>query len=76
MASSIVLLLVGVLSLWCSPALAQLSGRVGPTTTTASKRATVCNVLQYGGVADKSSDIGPAIQAAFAACKSGGTGQF
>lgn len=55
--------------------IAQLSGKVGPTTSAESKRATVCNVLQYGGVASKTSDIGPAIQSAFAACKNGGTGQ-
>jgi hypothetical protein len=35
---------------------AQLSGTVGPTTTRAAKRATkVCNVLNYGGVASKTS---------------------
>ena len=53
---------------------AQLSGTVGPTTTRASKRTKVCNVLNYGGVASKTSDVGPAISSAFAACKSGGTG--
>lgn len=34
----------------------------------------VCKVLDYGGVASKTSDIGPPILSAFAACKSGGTG--
>lgn len=52
---------------------AQLSGTVGPTTTRAAKQATICNVLDYGGVASKTSDVGPAIASAFAACKSGGT---
>ncbi|RDL37055.1 Glycoside hydrolase family 28 protein [Venustampulla echinocandica] len=52
---------------------AQLSGPVGPTTTRDSKRNKVCNVLNYGGIASKTSDIGPAIQSAYAACKSGGT---
>ncbi|RDW85497.1 glycoside hydrolase family 28 protein [Coleophoma crateriformis] len=56
-----------------SLAVAQLSGTVGPSTTRASKQATVCNVLDYGGVASKTSDVGPAIASAFAACKSGGT---
>ncbi|KLO13032.1 rhamnogalacturonan-hydrolase [Schizopora paradoxa] len=28
---------------------AQLTGKVGPTTSTASKQATICNVLNYGG---------------------------
>lgn len=34
----------------------------------------VCKALDYGGVASKTSDIGPPILSAFAACKSGGTG--
>jgi rhamnogalacturonan hydrolase len=52
---------------------AQLSGSVGPTTTTAKKAAIkVCNVLNYGGVASKTSDIGPPLASAWAACKSGG----
>lgn len=56
--------------------LAQLSGRVGPTTSTASKRAKVCDVTKYGATASKTADIGPAIVSAFAACKSGGTGEL
>ncbi|KAH8684734.1 rhamnogalacturonase rhgA [Tricladium varicosporioides] len=52
---------------------AQLSGKVGPLTTRASKRTKVCNVLDYGGVASKTSDIGPPIASAHAACKNGGT---
>lgn len=55
-------------------AAAQLTGRVGPTTSRESKRAKVCNVLDYGGVASKTADIGPAINKAFNACKTGGTG--
>lgn len=52
---------------------AQLSGTVGPTTTTAQKAAKkVCNVLSYGGVASKTSDLGPPLASAWAACKSGG----
>jgi len=63
-------------ALFPSLVVAQLSGSVGPATTRAAKRATkVCNVLNYGGVASKTSDVGPAIASAFAACKSGGTGQ-
>ncbi len=55
-------------------AAAQLSGSVGPTTTRAAKRAVkVCNVLNYGGVASQTSDIGPPLASAFVACKSGGT---
>ena len=53
-----------------------LSGHVGPTTTRDAKRGTVCNVLNYGGKASKTSDVGPAIQSAFAACKNGGTGTY
>ncbi|TVY36187.1 Rhamnogalacturonase A [Lachnellula occidentalis] len=52
---------------------AQLSGTVGPTTTTASKAAVkVCNILDYGGVASTSTDNGPAILAAWTACVDGG----
>lgn len=54
---------------------AQLSGTVGPTTTRAAKEAKkVCNVLNYGGVASKTSDIGPPLVSAWAACKTGGEG--
>lgn len=54
---------------------AQLSGPVGPTTTRAQKNAKkVCNVLNYGGQASKTADIGPPLASAFAACKTGGTG--
>jgi rhamnogalacturonan hydrolase len=63
--------LLGVLS---ASTYGQLSGKVGPTTSRDSKRGTVCNVLNYKGVASKTADIGPAIQSAFAACKNGGTG--
>lgn len=55
---------------------AQLSGSVGPLTSRAAKAAVkVCNVLNYGGVASKTSDIGPPLASAWAACKSGGEGQ-
>ncbi len=56
---------------------AQLSGSVGPTTSTAHKRSTrQCNILNYGGVASESHDNGPAIALAWAACKSGGEGML
>lgn len=52
---------------------AQLSGSVGPTTSTAAKRAKKqCSVLDYGGKADGSTDVGPAISSAWTACKAGG----
>ncbi|PSK36693.1 hypothetical protein B9Z65_1876 [Elsinoe australis] len=52
---------------------AQLAGSVGPTTTTAAKRAKkVCSVLDNGGKADGKTDVGPAITKAFNACKTGG----
>ena len=55
---------------------AQLSGSVGPTTSTASKAAKkVCNILNYGAKADKKTDVGPAITSAWAACQSGGIGR-
>lgn len=51
----------------------QLSGTVGPLTSRAAKAATkTCNVLDYGAVADGTTDIGPPITSAFAACKTGG----
>lgn len=54
-------------------ATAQLSGTVGPTTSYATKASNkVCNVLDHGAVADKETDIGPAITSAWSACKSGG----
>ncbi|PSR93629.1 glycoside hydrolase family 28 protein [Coniella lustricola] len=54
-------------------ATAQLSGTVGPTTTTASKAAKkICNILSYGGVASATTDNSAAITAAWAACASGG----
>ncbi|KAI9685136.1 MAG: hypothetical protein M1822_004723 [Bathelium mastoideum] len=52
---------------------AQLSGRVGPLTTVAQKKAVkTCNVLDYGGVASESSDLSGPLTDAFNACKSGG----
>ncbi|KAF7891894.1 hypothetical protein EAF00_008196 [Botryotinia globosa] len=52
---------------------AQLTGSVGPSTSRESKATKICNVLDYGGKASKTSDIGPALTSAFAACKTGGT---
>ena len=55
---------------------AQLSGSVGPLTSRATKSATkTCNVESYGGVADGTTDLGPPLASAFAACKTGGTGK-
>lgn len=55
------------------PAAAQLSGTVGPTTSTSAKASTkVCNIMDYGGVADASTDNGDAIASAWEACASGG----
>ena len=47
-----------------SATFAQLSGRVGPTSSLSSKQSTICNVLDYGGSIG-SADIGPAISSAF-----------
>jgi rhamnogalacturonan hydrolase len=53
---------------------AQLAGRVGPTTSAATKSARkTCNITSYGAKQGKGGDIGPAIMAAFNACKTGGT---
>jgi rhamnogalacturonan hydrolase len=68
-------LLLGLLTTtsFVVPALAQLSGSVGPTTSTSAKAATkICNILDYGGVAGADGDIGAAITSAWAACKTGG----
>ncbi|KAI0129164.1 pectin lyase fold/virulence factor [Xylariales sp. AK1849] len=55
------------------PAVAQLSGSVGPTTSSAAKAAVkVCNILDYGGVASATTDNGAAIQSAWDDCKTGG----
>lgn len=40
---------------------------VGPSTPL-SQKTTICNVLNYGGVADNKTDIGPAILLAFSSC--------
>ncbi|KAF2685414.1 glycoside hydrolase family 28 protein [Lentithecium fluviatile CBS 122367] len=53
--------------------LGQLSGSVGPLTTTTSKAAKTCDVTKYGAKADKTTDLGPPLQSAWAACASGGT---
>ena len=54
-------------------AAAQLSGSVGPSTSASSKGTTkTCNVLDHGAKADKTTDLGPAIQSAFKECSSGG----
>ncbi|RDI84892.1 hypothetical protein Vi05172_g4996 [Venturia inaequalis] len=51
----------------------QLSGKVGPSTTVATKQAKlVCDVTNYGAVASATSDLGPALTKAFTACKAGG----
>lgn len=56
---------------------AQLSGSVGPTTSTASKAAKkICNVLNYGAKADQKTDLGPPLTSAFNDCKSGGIGRL
>ncbi|GAM83955.1 hypothetical protein ANO11243_019450 [Dothideomycetidae sp. 11243] len=52
---------------------AGLGRSVGPLTTIHAKiKGKECNVLQYGAKADGQTDVGPAISAAFAACKTGG----
>lgn len=52
---------------------AQLSGTVGPLTSVEAKKETaLCDVTDYGAVADNSTDLGPALTAAFEACIDGG----
>ncbi len=57
------------------PSGAQLSGRVGPTTSTESKKKTVCNVLKYGAAADKTTDIGPRHPGGICRVQERGTGE-
>ncbi|GKZ80866.1 hypothetical protein AnigIFM56816_005375 [Aspergillus niger] len=64
-----------ILALALAPLLVngQLSGSVGPLTSAHSKAATkTCNVLDYGAVADNSTDIGSALSEAWDACSDGG----
>ncbi len=64
-----------VITLFISLVSAQLSGPVGPLTSATSKAAKkVCNVLNYGAKADSTTDIGPALLAAWNACNPGGLG--
>lgn len=68
-------ILSALATIGCSLVSAQLSGTVGPTTTTAEKQATqVCNILDYGGKASKTTDNGAAIESAWADCIDGGEG--
>ncbi|KAJ5740298.1 endo-rhamnogalacturonase F [Penicillium malachiteum] len=45
----------------------QLIGPVGPTTSLSNKTIE-CNILDYGGVADNSTDVATAIESAFTEC--------
>ncbi|KAF1996452.1 glycoside hydrolase family 28 protein [Amniculicola lignicola CBS 123094] len=67
-------ILVGATAFLSTGVVAQLSGTVGPKTSVASKTAKKkCSVLDYGAKADKTTDLGPPLASAFAACKTGGT---
>lgn len=71
--SQFILTAVAAIELLSTLCTAQLSGTVGPTTTTAQKAAKkICSVLDYGAKADKTTDLGPPLASAFAACKTGG----
>ncbi|KAI8296717.1 Rhamnogalacturonase A [Colletotrichum sp. SAR11_240] len=48
-------------------AAAQLTGPVGPTTAL-SKKTTECNILNYGGISDNSTDVADAIENAYKSC--------
>ena len=53
--------------------LGQLSGKVGPLTSVASKRSVKqCSILDYGAKANSNADIATALTSAFNACKAGG----
>jgi rhamnogalacturonan hydrolase len=50
---------------------------IGPSTSSDTKWATkICDVTKYGAVADLSTDLGPPLAAAFAACMDGGIGKW
>jgi rhamnogalacturonan hydrolase len=63
---SAILLANTLFSAWTSATQVDLS-TVGPLTPLSSKTK-ICNILNYGGVADNSTDIGPAIELAFSSC--------
>ena len=64
-------IVVGLLSLFCAVQ-AQLSGSVGPLTSVSSKKSkAICNVLDYGAVANNSTDLGGPLTDAFNACIDG-----
>lgn len=53
--------------------MAQLSGKVGPSTSREDKAAKkLCNILDHGGVASETTDNSMAITKAWEACKEGG----
>ncbi|KAK8154104.1 pectin lyase fold/virulence factor [Phyllosticta citribraziliensis] len=65
--------LIAALAIIPSLVAGQLSGPVGPKTTVEQKKGVkVCDVTQFGAKADKSTDLGPALFKAHAACKTGG----
>jgi len=70
-------ILLGALAINCLGVFAQLTGSVGPITSTSAKRGKkTCNVLSYGAKADQKTDLGPALTKAWAACASGGIGEY
>ncbi|KAF6832669.1 rhamnogalacturonase A precursor [Colletotrichum plurivorum] len=70
LASLSLLALAALLPDWAG---AQLSGRVGPTTTRAAKAAKkTCKITDYGAKTGASGDIGAALKSAWDACKTGG----
>ena len=50
---------------------ANIDKRATGALTPLSSKSKVCSVLDYGGVADGKTDIGPAITKAFSSCVSG-----
>jgi rhamnogalacturonan hydrolase len=60
-------------SLLASLVSAQLSGSVGPLTSVSAKKAAkMCDVTNYGAVADNSTDLGAPLTSAFNDCIDGG----
>lgn len=60
-----------VLQISLTDAQASINKRATGAVTPLSSKSKVCSVLDYGGVADGKTDLGPAITKAFTSCVSG-----
>lgn len=65
-------LVVPALLLSSGASATQVDKRSVGALTPLSSKSTVCNILDYGGVADGETDVGPAISEAFSECATNG----